>query len=368
MATHLTMKGGCGDDSYARNSEIQRTYISCSVPVLEKALLELCRDPDLPPALTIADMGCSSGPNSLRAVYTCIKVVYMECRRLERPPPEFCVLLNDLPLNDFNTVFRSLPEFHRRMREEMGSGFGPCFVIGVPGSFYGRLFPRGSLNFVVSSTSLHWLSRVPEEMTNTRDLEFINKGKVYLSKSSPRGVFQAYEKQFRRDFHAFLESRGEEMADRGRMVVTMGGRRTPDPAADESCLLWDYLGEAFQSLVREGLIEESKLDSYNTPYYRPYIEDLKELIETEGSFHVVGVEIVAAPWDAVNGDRKCDRKETSETTAKAMRAVQESMLVAHFGDSVLDPLFERFTQIMAADWKEVEHVSLVLSLVRNPRP
>lgn len=83
-------------------------------------------------------------------------------KELRRKVPEFQVFLNDLPGNDFNAIFQSLPEFYEKMREEMG-GQGSesyCFIAAVPGSFYGRLFPVGSLHFVHSSYSVHWLSQV----------------------------------------------------------------------------------------------------------------------------------------------------------------------------------------------------------------
>lgn len=35
-----------------------------------------------------------------------------------------------------------------------------CLILGAPGSFYGRLFLSRSLHYVVSSSSLHWISEV----------------------------------------------------------------------------------------------------------------------------------------------------------------------------------------------------------------
>lgn len=44
--------------------------------------------------------------------------------------------------------------------KEKGGKLGNCFVTGMPGSFYGRIFPTRSLDFVHSSASVHWLSQV----------------------------------------------------------------------------------------------------------------------------------------------------------------------------------------------------------------
>jgi hypothetical protein len=66
------------------------------------------------------------------------------------------VLLNDLPTNDFNTIFSRIPEFAGKVKVD-----NPLvFMSGVPGSFYGRLFPTNSVHFVCSFSSLHWLSQV----------------------------------------------------------------------------------------------------------------------------------------------------------------------------------------------------------------
>ncbi|OWM66456.1 jasmonate O-methyltransferase-like [Punica granatum] len=361
----LRMKAGHGEESYAQNSKYQTAYISETMPVLQLALLDFCSTGHLPNCVTVADLGCSSGPNTWMPISEILSTIHRRYREEGRLSPEFQVFLNDLPSNDFNDVFKSVSEFLKKMRDENGADFGPCYVTGVPGSFYGRLFPEKSLQFVHAASSLHWLSQVPPELSVRSSKRLVNKGKIYISKTSPPEVADAYLNQFRRDFSAFLKSRSEEIVPRGWIVAQLRGRRTPDPSHEESCLLWDYLGKALQDLVSEGLIEEEKLDSYNAPYYEPYIEDVQAEIEKEGSFILHRLEIISIPWDGVNGGQKYDRAKTAEKMAKAIRAVNESMLQNHFGGQVMDRFFQRFSEIVAADTKEVEHVSLVVSLIRK---
>lgn len=109
-------------------------------------------------SIGIADLGCSSGPNTLMVVTEVINIMDATCRKSGSSLPELRISLNDLPGNDFNDLFRSLPEFYRKVKEEKGSE--NCYVAGVPGSFYGRLFPLKSMHFFHSSSSLHWLSQV----------------------------------------------------------------------------------------------------------------------------------------------------------------------------------------------------------------
>lgn len=127
--------------------------------MIQLSLQEFCNS-NSPDTVVVADLGCSSGPNVWTAVSSIVSNIHESYRRLERPSPCFQVFLNDLPGNDFNNVFNSLPEFQKRMKEVNGPEFGTCFVAGAPGTFHGRLFPDKSLHFVHSSSSLHWLSQV----------------------------------------------------------------------------------------------------------------------------------------------------------------------------------------------------------------
>jgi jasmonate O-methyltransferase len=114
----------------------------------------------LPKSLAIADLGCSCGPNTLLVVSQIIIVVEKLCKQLNCRSPEYKIFLNDLSRNDFNTVFKSLESFKLKLLDETKTAMGPCYFFGVPGSFYGRVFPDRSLDFVHSSFSLHWLSKV----------------------------------------------------------------------------------------------------------------------------------------------------------------------------------------------------------------
>ena len=114
-----------------------------------------------PNSIGIADLGCSSGPNTLTIIKDIVKAVERTSSTLMlHQPPEFRVYLNDLPTNDFNSIFKTLPEFYRELRKEKSGVCPSIFIGGYAGSFYGRLFPNNCLHFVYSSYSLHWLSRV----------------------------------------------------------------------------------------------------------------------------------------------------------------------------------------------------------------
>jgi jasmonate O-methyltransferase len=108
----------------------------------------------------IVDLGCSSGPNALMAVSNIMNVIDKISLSLNREPPVFQIYLNDLYENDFNTIFKLLPEFHQSIQKQRGDNAGECFTNATLGTFYGRLFPNNDINIFHSSYSVHWLSQV----------------------------------------------------------------------------------------------------------------------------------------------------------------------------------------------------------------
>ena len=142
---------------------MQNKILSISKSFLEEATEDyLTTFGYFPETMAIADLGCSSGPNTLMAVSEILDAVAERCLEFgcQKSPEYFMVFLNDLPGNDFNEVFASLACFHAKLKEEKGAHFGPCFIAGLPGGFHGRLLPNCCLHIVHSSSSLHWLSQV----------------------------------------------------------------------------------------------------------------------------------------------------------------------------------------------------------------
>ncbi|XP_057965257.1 probable jasmonic acid carboxyl methyltransferase 2 [Malania oleifera] len=368
MEQVLHMNGGMGESSYASNSYLQRTVISMAKLMLEESTIGLVEQysPNLPECLNIADFGCSSGPNTLMVVSQIVETINATLLRLNRQPPLLQVYLNDLPGNDFDTLFRSLPSFSKKLEREKGIGLGRCFIAGVPGSFYGRLFPSNSLHLVHSSSSLHWLSQVPKGLVSETGLP-LNKGNICIAKTSPPAVHKAYLEQFQRDFTLFLKSRAEEVVPGGRMVLTiLSSFRSEDPRC-----IWEVVGLKLNDMVLEGAIQEAKLDSFNMPFYRPTASEIENVIEAEGSFFIRRVDTFEMGWDAhighVNQGSAMGKGRRGEMIAAAIRAGGEPILASHFGEAILDDLFRRFKEIVV-DHMEKEtckYMKVVVSLTKK---
>ncbi|KAJ3694321.1 hypothetical protein LUZ60_009801 [Juncus effusus] len=379
----LRMNSGVGERSYAKNSTMQKVIASLTKPTRQVLASEFYRA-HLPDKMIIADLGCSVGPNAFHMALDAIQSVIAACQDLGHQSPEFQIFLNDLPWNDFNSLFRSMGDYYMNQgRDKDGQH---CFITAAPGSFYGRLFPAKSLNYIVSSSCLHWLSQVPPMLQDGND---INKGKIYISKTSDPSVNDGYKKQFQEDFSLFLKCRGVEIVNGGVMVLTFMARRSKsDPSDHETCYMWELLAIALMDLVSEGLIDEEMVDSYNAPYYPPSMEEVTQEITKEGSFVIKKIEIFEASYDALMQDQHFDEKSNglieifeasydalmqdqhfdeksnglnsndnnyfthlkarryAELTTKTNRAVLESMIRSHFGGEIIDELFNKYCDLL----------------------
>ena len=199
----LHMSRGDGETSYASNSRLQvrasppsasvpavQEMAACMLrklffflqeksilktrPVLHEAVAAARASASLSSAaaMVVADLGCSSGPNTLLVVSEVLGAVATGRRReaeelrlvtggqQPQPPAQHVqFFLNDLPGNDFNLVFQSLELFKKLAARDKGDSLPPYYVAGLPGSFYTRLFPDRSVHLFHSSYCLMWRSK-----------------------------------------------------------------------------------------------------------------------------------------------------------------------------------------------------------------
>lgn len=132
-------------------------------PELQKAVKEVVKSlsPGTGSTMVAADLGCSSGPNKLLVISEVMSTV-RACVRDTPGAMEVQFFLNDLPGNDFNLVFRSLEQqLHSPVAvEEKAESAVPCYIAGLPGSMYTRIFPCESVHLLHSSHCLIWRSKV----------------------------------------------------------------------------------------------------------------------------------------------------------------------------------------------------------------
>ncbi|KAH9295711.1 hypothetical protein KI387_039299, partial [Taxus chinensis] len=297
----LCMQGGEGDVSYARNSEAPASAIALSKPFLRRAIdeIELFSSEN---SLCIADLGCATGANTISTVDFLVEHLKQRYRNNSISPPEFEAFFSDLPSNDFNTLFRSLPprkENGKKKKKKMISS-GNCvrerkrsyYAAGVPGSFYERLFARRKLHVVISLSALHWMSRIPEAVLD-KDSFTYNRGRAWID-GAPKQVVEAYAKQSEEDLNAFLACRAEEMISGGLLFLLMAGRNDcekPENQLGDSVTrakhpFADSMDHTWNDLLKEGLVDEETRDTFNIPVYMRSRKEIRQAFDDSNAFDV----------------------------------------------------------------------------------
>ncbi|CAM0148031.1 unnamed protein product [Urochloa decumbens] len=316
----VRMNPGAGEASYARNSLIQSARQTIMKPLIEEAINELCCITTPPPTtMVITDLGSSCGPSALTLVSDVVDAIRRRCLQLQQAPPELSLFLNDLPGNDFNTLVHHLAVLQHRNLPLVTTSI-------VPGSFYGRLFTSGSVHLFLSSSSLHWLSQAPEDLVKN-GIPMYHANEKMWQKMRPV-VLGSYARQFRKDFMLFLVSRAQEMVPGGRMVLSLKSMaHAPDPA-NEFTQMWELVARILAEMASRGVVDEGKLKTFYIPLYAPYEDEIKEIIEEQGSFSITGRVQVHDGMIGLNKDLV-----NPKTIAFGIRACFEPIIVDHFGPS-----------------------------------
>ncbi|XP_010450865.1 PREDICTED: probable S-adenosylmethionine-dependent methyltransferase At5g38780 [Camelina sativa] len=327
------MSGGDDQHSYIHNSSYQKAVIDgveekARQYILEKIDLLYLMKPDHS-TFTIADYGCSIGPNTFHAVQSIIDTVKLkhmkESQEISLVPLKFQVCFNDQANNDFNTLFRTLPPSFDQ----------EYFSVGVPGSFYGRVLPRNSIHIGHTSYTTHWLSKVPEHVCDKKSLAW-NKTFIHCNNLIEE-VTQAYKVQFTKDMSVFLKARAEELVPGGLMIAL--GECFPDDVAmyeTWSGIVVDTIGDCLLDMATSGVTTLEKIELFSMPVYFPQYSELKRAIEQNGSFTIEMMETTRHPLEAM--------QLTNDFITSMFRAFLSTMIEKHFGDAVVDELFDQLAK------------------------
>ncbi|XP_042509583.1 loganic acid O-methyltransferase-like isoform X1 [Macadamia integrifolia] len=277
---------------------------------------------------TIADLSCPVGSTRFQVVKNIMEAVELKylLHGLGSYLPEFQMYFSDHFSNDFNMLFTSFPPNKR------------YFAAGMPGSFYGRLFPKASLHFVHSSYALHFLSRVPTELEDETCLAW-NKGRIHYT-SSQREVVEAYSVQYAKDMDSFLHARAQEIVCGGLMALLIPS--LPDetnPSQSRLIELFELLESSLKDMINMGFSSEAEVDSFNVPVYQPSTQELEGLIERNGCFSIERLETLDRSMDHIIDIEKCINLQ--------IRPILEELIRRHFGSEIIDTLFDQFDKRVA---------------------
>ncbi|KAF8407702.1 hypothetical protein HHK36_006837 [Tetracentron sinense] len=323
------MIGGNDSYNYAHNSRYQKGAVDAVKEMINEAIAQKLDIENLTLAslnpFRIADLGCSVGPNTFIAVQYIIEAIELKCQAqgLNSCTPEFQVFFNDLVTNDFNKLFASLPADRR------------YFAVGMPGSFYGRLFPKASLHFVHSSYALPRLSKVPEEVVDINSPAW-NKEKIHY-RTATKEVVEAYSAQYAKDMESFLSARAQELVCGGLMALVIA--TVPNGTLYSKDTMVELLGYCLREMANMGLISEAKVDSFNLPLYIPSHKELETVVERNGYFSIERM-------DPLNHQMK-QTTPSVQMSVLHLRAGIGGLVKEHFGSEIIDEVFDRLTKKVA---------------------
>ncbi|XP_062159804.1 loganic acid O-methyltransferase-like [Alnus glutinosa] len=320
------MKGGDSNDSYSNNSSYQRGVIDTAKELITESVAEKLDATNFLSSTTfrIADLGCSTGPNTFFAVQNIIEAVRLkyECQGLHSQLPEFQVFFNDHVSNDFNTLFASLPPDRQ------------YYAGAVAGSFYSRLFPNASLHFVHASYAIHWLSGVPKSIIDKTSPAW-NKGRIYCANSKDE-VVKAYETQFAEDMECFLQARAQELVTGGLIALVFCGRRNGTLHSQTAQnMAFSLFESCLADMVRTGKVGEEEADSFNMPVYHMSPEEVEAAVDGNGCFSIERMEEL--PPVAMG---ELGSLPKSQIMTSRLRAATEGLIKTHFGDAISNDFFD----------------------------
>jgi indole-3-acetate O-methyltransferase len=89
----------------------------------------------------------------------------------------------------------------------------------------------------------------------------------------------------------------------------------------------------------QGIISEAKVDSFNLPMYSATLEEMKELIQRNGSFNVEKMELTMANGES---NHQSYSSYSGRILQMHLRAGIEEIISQHFGTEIIDDLFDRY--------------------------
>ena len=205
-----------GGGYYDRHSQTQGSAADHGLAQLTRAVDLLSLDT---PVVTVADLGCAQGHNSLRPIAAAIAALRA---RTDAPVD---VVHTDLPTNDWATLFQVIDSDPASYLVQASAVH--AFVAGR--SFYERIFPADGLSIAWTSSALHWLSRSPGPIADH----------FFVQSSSDETARTKYRDQAAADWQAFLGHRSTELAVTGAVVfvdVLMGADRAMGSETLFDCL------------------------------------------------------------------------------------------------------------------------------------
>ena len=125
----------------------------------------------------------------------------------------------------------------------------------------------------------------------------------------------------------------------------------------------------------QGMVEKERLDSFNLPIYGPSIAEVTAVVKQSELYDINHIQLFESNWESgiLMTTRKVilivgDTVQSGINVAKYLRAVMEPLFASHFGEHILDELFERYASNVAKHLKrEKTKYSVIVVSLRSKR-
>jgi hypothetical protein len=282
--------------SYNNNCSLQLKFIKNSIPFIKESIDKLDINNSSFPLL-VADFGSSHGENSVYIMKLLIDFLN-EINKINR---SYLIIHNDLPTNDWRSLFNILNN-----QENI------YFGLGNGRSFYNQCLPNNSLTIGYSSSSIHWLSKKPCNISNHCISTYANHNEIILFKS-----------QAKQDYRQFLKNRSYELIQNGILILLITSVNQQGLSAFEP--IYNLLYKCAKLLP----LNDEELFNYTIPVYlRSYEECCDEELFKSNSFELVKSNISEINFEFYDQYKSGDitLEQFSEIQTGFIRCAIESIL------------------------------------------
>lgn len=275
---------------------------------------------------TIADYGTADAGTSLGLVTKMVQAVRA------RGDYEIQIHYEDQRENEWRSVFNHALG-HREVKDAFGSVQPPAYkegngvFISASGiGFHSQAYPSESLDFGMSFTAMHWLSRGPNSLRGNEQV---------MHSAQLVEPPQAEKEQAASDWLAILKARAKELRSGGRMVIVNFCKSKEGyflGQTQRGVSMWDSFNKAWRRLYEEGFIDKEEATGVSFPNYYRTTADVVAGVEGTPGLKLLECEerIVPCPYleQWLSGGSKRTPREHAEWFVPTTRSWSESTFKA----------------------------------------
>ena len=102
----------------------------------------------------------------------------------------------------------------------------------------------------------------------------------------------------------------------------------------------------------QGIVSEEKVDMFNLPVYHMSDQELEAAVERNGCFSIERME--SLPPISTTLQSLVSTRHKAQAISFHVRAAMEDLIKAHFGEEILDQLFDSYSKKLEQEYSLIE--------------